>query len=137
MLMTFIALGRGNYFITINNSFLCRVRRARRLFSPSLEPEVAPNKQPTAGGKTHKQSHTQAVGSMMNWTHSAGFFFSFVVVVVFLLCVCVWLHHLDGRWAGRWTSGRAAAASPEGQSGGEEAGLLVLADICRGKVEIG
>lgn len=54
--MTFIALGRGNYFITINNSFLCLVRRARRLFSPSLEPEVVPNKQPTAGGKTHKQS---------------------------------------------------------------------------------
>lgn len=53
-LMTFMALGRGNYFISINNSFLCCVRRARRLFSPSLEPEVAPNKQPTAGGKSHK-----------------------------------------------------------------------------------
>lgn len=31
-LMTFIALGRGNYFITINNSFFSYVRRARRLF---------------------------------------------------------------------------------------------------------
>lgn len=85
--MTFIALGRGNYFITINNSFLCRVRRARRLFSPSLESEVAPNKQPTAGGKAQK-----TVGSTVKHTRQVSLVVSFVVVFVLCVCVCcIWM----------------------------------------------
>lgn len=81
--MTFIALGRGNYFITINNSFLCRVHRARRLFSPSLEPEVAPNKPPAAGGK-----NTKTVGLTVKRTRQV-FSFLFLLLLFFVSCACV------------------------------------------------